>query len=448
MWISALLVLGYALILIGVMHSSGVVSAAVKSDAAASKNWPQWRGPSGNGVAPYANPPLEWSESKNIHWKVKLPGRGHSTPVVWGDRIFLTAAIPSGDAVQPRFTRPGSHDGLALVNRQRFVVIAVNRGDGKILWQRTVREDTPLEGGHHSGSFASPSAVTDGEHVYAFFGSYGLYCLDLEGKLIWQTDPGDMNTLHGHGEGSSPVLYGNTLIVNWDHEGPSFVVALDKRTGKQIWKMAREEVTSWSTPLVIQQSGKPQVIISATNRIRGYDLVTGNVIWQCGGMAQLVVASPVAANGILYAASSYEKRAMLAIRLDGAQGDITGTKQVIWSRDRDTPYVPSPLLYDDRLYFLKHYQGILSCLNAKTGDTIYGPVRLPGIYNVYSSLVGAAGRVYITSMEGSTIVVKHGAKPEVLALNELDDDFNASPALVGNELFLRGEQYLYCISEK
>ncbi|MCI0603687.1 PQQ-like beta-propeller repeat protein [bacterium] len=454
LWNSPPFLIACVLILISIIYIpevssvDGVSPTAEDDRANAAHYWPQWRGPLGIGVAPSADPPLEWSEKKNIRWKVKLPGKGHSTPVIWGDRIFLTAAIPYGDPISPRFTRPGSHDDLALVTRQRFVVLAVNRRDGKILWQRTVREDTPFEGGHYSGSFASASAVTDGRHVYAFFGSYGLYCLDLEGKLKWQTDLGDMHTLHGHGEGSSPALYSDTLIVNWDHEGSSFVIALDKRTGKQRWKMSRDEITSWSTPLVIEQNGRPQVIISATNRIRGYDLASGRLIWECGGLSHNVIASPVAARGIVYAGSSYEKRAMLAIRLDGAKGDITGTKQIVWSRDRDTPYVPSLLLYNDKLYFLKHYQGILSCLKAKTGDTIYGPVRLPGIYNVYSSPVGAAGRVYITSMEGSTIVLKHGAKPEVLALNVLDDNFNASPALVGNELFLRGEQYLYCIAGK
>ncbi|MCI0446819.1 PQQ-like beta-propeller repeat protein [bacterium] len=441
--------LATALMLIGMLHFSEMLPSAVKGDEkGVSQNWAQWRGPLGTGFAPHANPPLEWSENKNIRWKLKLPGKGHSTPVIWADRIFLTAAIAYGEPVAPRFTRPGSHDDLALVHRQKFVVLAVNRKDGKILWQRTVREDTPFEGGHYSGSFASASPITDGERLFVFFGSFGLYCLDLEGNLKWQTDFGDMQTLHGHGEGSSPALHGNILVVNWDHEGQSFVIALDKRTGKQIWKMFRDEVTSWSTPLVINHNGNLQVVISATNRIRSYDLATGRIIWECGGLSHNVIASPVAANGIVYAGSSYEKKAFLAIRLAGARGDITGSNQVAWARDRDTPYVPSPLLYDDKLYFLKHYQGILSCVNAKNGDTIYGPARLPGIYNVYSSPVGAAGRVYISSMEGSTVVLKHGAKLEVLAVNVLDDNFNASPALVGNELFLRGEQYLYSIAEK
>lgn len=256
-----------------------------------------------------------------------------------------------------------------------------------------------------------------------------------------------MQTLHGHGEGSSPALHDGTLIVNWDHEGSSFVVALDARTGKERWKVARDEVSSWSTPLVVEHQGRTQVIISATRRIRGYDLATGDVVWECGGLSRNVIASPVAAAGMVFAGSSYEKRAMLAIRLDGARGDITGTDRVVWTRDRDTPYVPSPLLYEDKLCFLRHYQGILSCVNARTGDTLYGPVRLPGIYDVYASPVGAAGRVYITSRDGTTLVLRHGSAPEVLALNRLDDSFSASAAVAGGELFLRGEEYLYRIAD-
>ncbi|MBI4566406.1 MAG: PQQ-binding-like beta-propeller repeat protein [Planctomycetes bacterium] len=423
-------------------------SAAPPFQESAELYWPQWRGPLGIGVAPHADPPLEWSERENIRWKIPLPGKGHSTPVVWGDRVFITAAVPIGEAVPPPAgSRPGDHDNETAVRRQKFVVLAVHRRNGRVIWEKAVRENTPHEGGHETGSYASPSPVTDGERVYAFFGSQGLYCLDWSGDLVWEKDLGDMHTKHGHGEGSSPALYGDTLIVNWDHEGPSFVVALDKRTGTQRWKVDRDEVSSWSTPLVVKHNGRPQVIVSATRRVRGYDLGTGEVLWECGGLSHNVVASPVSADGLVLAGSSYEKRAMLAIRLEGAKGDITGTDHVAWSLDRHTPYVPSPLLYDGKLYFFKHYQGILSCLNAKTGQAEYGPVRLPGIRDVYASPVGAAGRVYITARDGVTLVIKHGTAIEVLAANRLDDVFNASPAMVGQDLFLRGERNLYCIAE-
>ncbi len=411
--------------------------------------WPQWRGPLGTGAAPHADPPVEWSETKNIRWKIALSGRGHSTPIVWGDRIFITTAIPQGEPFQPIYDNaPGSHDNLPVTHHHKFVVMAVSRGNGNILWQRTVCEELPHEGGHYSGSLASNSPVTDGEYLFAFFGSRGLYCLDLDGTLMWKADLGQMQSLHAHGEGSSPALDGDTLIINWDHEGRSFVVALDKRSGRERWKVARGEITSWATPIVVQHAGRPQVIISGTQRVRGYDLATGEVIWECGGLSSNIVASPVSADGMVYAGSSYDTRALLAIRLEGANGDITGTDHVVWRRIRGTPYVPSPLLYGDALYFLAHYQGILSRVRAKTGEDWPGAFRLDGIRDVYASPVGAADRVYITDRGGMTLVVRHGDTPQVLAENQLNDTFSASAALVDGEIFLRGQQYLYSIGEE
>jgi outer membrane protein assembly factor BamB len=410
--------------------------------------WAQWRGPLGTGVAPRGDPPLVWSEEKSVRWKTEIPGKGHSTPIVWGDRIFLTTAVPTGEQGEPASPHaPGAHDNLSSVSRQRFVVLAVERRDGSILWQREVRSERPPEGGHVTGSWASASPVTDGEHLYAHFGSGGLYALDLDGKLIWEKDFGDMRTKHGHGEGSSPALYGDTLIVNWDHQGESSVVAIDKHTGRDRWRVARHELTSWSTPLIVEHEGRPQAIVSATNRVRGYDLADGDVLWECGGLSGNVVASPVAADGLVYVANSYDTRAMLAIRLASAKGDVTGTNAVAWTLDRHTPYVPSPLLYDDTLCFLKHYQGFLSCLEARTGEFLFGPERLQGIRNVYASPVGAAERIYIVDRNGATAVVRRGAPFELLAVNQLDDSFSASPAVVGDELLLRGERYLYSLAE-
>jgi outer membrane protein assembly factor BamB len=432
-----------------------VITCLLAADAGAGRVpdgrdfWPQWRGPLGTGVAPNAQPPVEWSESKNIRWKTALPGKGHSTPIVWGERIFLTTAIPYGELVKPRFVRPGAHDNLTMTQNHEFAVLAVSRKTGKILWQQTVHKATPHEAGHITASLASASPVTDGEHIFAFFGSYGLYCLDTSGKLLWKKDLGEMHTKHGHGEGSSPALHGETLIVNWDHEDRSFLLALDKRTGKQLWRVARAEDTSWATPIVVEHKGIAQVIVPGTNRLRGYDLATGAVIWECGGLSSNIVASPVAANGFVYAGSSYDTRAMLAIRLDGAKGDITGTKQVVWTRNRGTPYVPSPLLYGNSIYNMQHYQGVVVRLDAKTGEEQGGPFRLAAIADVYASPVGAANRVYITSREGATQVMSHSEQnPKMLAVNRLDDRFSASAALAGRELFLRGERCLYCIAQE
>lgn len=425
-----------------------VANAAPQKATPTVRYWPQWRGPLATGVSPDANPPVEWSESRNVRWKLALPGKGHSTPIVWGDRVFLTVAVPYGNTVAPVYDNaPGTHDNLGVTQHHRFVVMAVSRRDGKIVWSRTVREDFPHEGGHETGSLASNSPVTDGELLFACFGSRGLYCFDLNGELKWQKDLGRMQTLHAHGEGSSPVVYGDLLIVNWDHEGDSVLYAFDKRTGKERWKVVRDDKTSWSTPLVVEHQGKAQVVISATKRVRGYDLATGRLIWECAGLSRNVVSSPVAGHGMVFAANSYDWQAMLAIRLDGAKGDITDTDRVAWKLNRMTPYVSSPLLYDGTLYFLRHNQNILSRLEATTGRPRGEPIRIEGIREIFASPVGAAGRIYITGRDGVTVVLRHDNENALLALNHLDDVFSASPALAGRELYLRGERFLYCLAE-
>jgi len=426
-----------------------LLTPVVAEETAPANYWPQWRGPLGTGAAPHATPPVQWSETKNIRWKTAIPGSGHSTPVIWDDRLFLTAAVPYGEPLPPRYSMaPGAHDNLPVTHHHKFIVLAVSRRTGKILWQKNVHQELPHEAGHNTASLASNSPVTDGERVFAYFGSRGLYCLsNRDGKLLWTASLGKMQTKHAHGEGSSPVLHGETLVVNWDHEGESHVVAFNKRTGKQLWKVARNEVTSWATPIVVEHEGVPQVIISGTERVRSYELATGKVIWECAGLSANIVASPVSADGMLYAASSYEIQAMLAIRLDGASGDITGTDRVVWTRRVRTPYVPSPLLYKDSLYFLRHYQGILSRVHAKTGEEQLGPFRLGAIRNVYASPVAAADRIYITDLDGTTMVISHEDEPRMLATNRLNDSFSASAALVGGELFLRGKKFLYCIAE-
>ncbi|MHA3774977.1 outer membrane protein assembly factor BamB family protein [Verrucomicrobiota bacterium sgz303538] len=412
--------------------------------------WPQWRGPLMTGVAPHSDPPVEWSETKNIRWKVALPGKGHSTPAVWGDRVFVTAAAPVGEASPAHYSgAPGAHDETPITHRQKFMVIALDRRDGKTLWERTVREEVPHQGGHVTASLASSSPITDGERIYAHFGSWGLYCLDLKGEILWQKNFGHLDSLHGHGEGSSPVLHGATLIVNWDHEGDSFVLALDKHSGRELWRTPREPASSWSSPIVVEHDGKAQVIVSGSKWLRAYDLADGKLIWECGGLsAENVVASPVAGHGMVFAGSTYDQPGVFAIRLEGARGDITESENVVWRRRRGAPYVPSPLLYGDALMFLNHFQGgIITRVNARTGADQPGAFRVPGMHNIFASPVAAAGRVYITSREGATAVLKDGDPLELLAQNRLDDQFSASPALVGNSIFLRGEKYLYCLAE-
>ena len=411
--------------------------------------WGQWRGPLATGAAPKADPPVEWSETKNIRWKTKLPGLGHSSPVVWGSLVFVTTAEMTG-AKKPftGVTPDGAHNNMNPLFDHQFAVMAIDRQTGAVVWRRTVATRQPHESTHESATWASNSPVTDGEHVLSFFGSNGLYCLDTGGRLLWSRDLGDMQVKHGHGEGASPLLHDETVVVNWDHEGASVIVALAKRTGEELWRQPRDEVTSWATPIVVTHDGQAQVVVSGTRRVRGYDLKTGAVIWEAGGLPGNIVASPVGANGMVFAAGSYEKQTLLAIRLTGAKGELTGTQQIAWQKNRSTPYVPSPLLYDGWLYYLRHYQGVLSRVNAKTGDEPSGPFRLGSVFNIYSSPVAAAGRIYVTDRNGKTLVMSNDVEPKALTLNKLDDRFSASAALVGDAIFLRGEKFLYCIGEK
>ncbi len=410
------------------------------------EQWGQWRGPLSTGEAPRGNPPLEWSEKKNIRWKTAIPGKGHASPIVWGNQVFVLSAVPHGEKLKVPEQPPGAHNNDDPDRKTKFVALALDRRSGKILWQTIVRNAQPHQSTHESGTWASASPVTDGQRIYAFFGSNGLYCLSTEGKLIWEKDFGDMQVKHGHGEGASIALHGDTLVVNWDHEGDSFVVALNAMTGKERWRQPRGEGTSWATPIIVAVDGKPQAIVSGTTAVRGYDLATGKVVWTCGGLSKNVVASPVSANGMLFAGSSYEKQALLAIRLTGAKGNLNGTTNFPWFRRQRTPYVPSPLLYRDHLYFLRHYQAILTRLVAKTGEEASGPFRLPELLNLYASPVAADGRIYLTDQQGLTLVLEATAEPEILGLNKLDEAVNASAAIAGKELFLRGKKHLYCIS--
>jgi outer membrane protein assembly factor BamB len=431
--------------------------------------WRQWRGPNGSGVAPQGTPPTEWSEGRNVRWKCKLPGEGASSPIVWGDRVYIQAAIPTsrpagGGATEPAHpltSEPAREKGDSSGNRSggmrggqpsqarktsyAFTVLAFERKTGRRVWDRVVREETPHEGHHPDGTFSSGSPATDGEHIFAYFGSRGLYCLTMRGEVVWKKDFGDMQTRNGFGEGSSPALHGDTIVVNWDHEGGSFIVALDKRSGEEKWRQSRDEGTSWSTPLVITDSNPVQVVTSATKKVRSYDLSSGKVLWECGGLGAGCVATPVAGAGIVFAMSGRDP-ALLAIRYAGASGDVTGSDSVVWHLDAGTPYVPSPLLYGDALYFAQKNDGFLSCYNAQTGKPYYSRERLEEIKGIYPSPVGADGRVYVLGRNGVAYVLKHGPKFQVLAVNRLEDRFTASPAVAGGEIYLRGHGHLYCIA--
>jgi outer membrane protein assembly factor BamB len=422
-----------------------VVLLAVSAGAqSAQQAWPQWRGPLATGVSPTARPPMEWSESKNVRWKVELPGRGSSTPVIWGDHVFVLTAAPVGVELAASHDSRGTRGQIVP---HRMMVLAFDRKTGKTVWERVAREQAPHEGYHQQfGTWASSSAVTDGEVVIASFESRGIYAYDMNGKPLWEVDLGDKQMRNQFGEGATPALFKDRLVVVWDHQGESFIAALDKRTGKEIWRKAREEVDSWGTPLVVETGGKPQAVTGAMNRIRSYDLATGDLVWESAGLTANPIPSPVYSDGLVILMSGYRGNSLKAVRLADARGDITNTPAVVWTFDRDTPYVPSPLLYDNILYFLKGNTGVLSAFDAKSGEPHYQLQRIEGVPNVFASPVGADGRVIVLGQDGSAAVLKHGPAYEVLATNKLDDRFDASPALVGNELYLRGYRYLYCVA--
>jgi outer membrane protein assembly factor BamB len=365
--------------------------------------------------------------------------------VVWGDRIFLLSAVPIA------LTGAAAHapqGGLQPRNRHRFIVLAIDRGTGRTLWERTACEALPDEATHQdNGTYASSSAITDGRRVYAWFESQGMYVYDMDGKLLWQKDLGDKRMRSEFGEGSTPVLYNDRLVIVWDHQGESFIVSLDAVTGRELWRVNREEIDTWATPLVVEHGNGAQVIAPAMNKVRSYDLATGQPVWESAGVTMNAIPSPVAGDGMVFVMSGFRGNNLKAIRLADARGDLSKSNAIVWSLDRDTPYVPSPLLYDGILYFLKTNSGLLSAFDGASGKPHYQLQRLDGVPNVFASPVGASGRVYLAGREGVTMVVKHGPTFEVLAKNTLDDGFDASPALVDNEILMRGYVHLYSIGQ-
>jgi outer membrane protein assembly factor BamB len=327
-----------------------------------------------------------------------------------------------------------------------FTLLCLDRKTGKTVWEKVVKEEIPHEGHHPDHGFSSHSPVTDGKVVIAYFGSRGLHCFDLAGNVKWSKDLGKMQTKMSFGEGSSPSLHGDTVVVNWDHEGDDFIAAFKRDSGDEIWRQPREEDTSWSTPLIVTIGGKPQVVTTATRRIRSYDLTTGKQLWEHAGLTPNSIPTAVHGDGVVFATSGFRGNALFAIKL-GKEGDLTGTDSVLWSHNRQTPYVPSPLLYQGRLYFFSGNTGILSAYDAKTGKPLIDASRIEGLQGVYASPIGAGGRVYLVGRNGTTVVIKAADTLEILSTNALEDRMDASPAAAGKELFLRGHEYLYCISQ-
>jgi outer membrane protein assembly factor BamB len=433
------------------IFSLALVALFSLTAASSAANWPQWRGPDGSGISNEKNLPADWSPTKNIKWKTPIEGRGHSSPIVWGNRIFLTTAIegelvPGAKAVKhlndgKEYVHP---DSVGANHKQTFKVIALDRNTGKILWDVVAWEGTPYDDRHRKSSFASSTPATDGKMVYAFFGTEGLYAFDYNGKLAWKAQLGNLPTV-GMGTGTSPILFENLVIVQCDEENgeSSFIVALDKTTGKEAWRTPRKVQVSWSTPLLVKTATRAELIASGTEFVIAYDPATGKELWRHKGVESNAIPSPVANNDTVFVVAGFPAKIALAIKLGGS-GDLTGTKNATWKYEKGTAYVPSPILYGDYLY-LTTDRGILTCIDAKTGEVKYEGGRIPIPATFTASPVAFEGKILMTSEDGDTFIIKAGPKHEIIGTNSIGEAVYASPAIADGRIFIRGEKNLYSI---
>ena len=412
------------------------------------ETWPAWRGPSGDGhAATSAKPPVQWNEEKNLRWKIALPGLGNSTPSVWEKQIVLTAAKPTGRKIEASGKDAPGKDasGQARPNEYHaLMVVAYDLETGNEKWNTQVTEVVPHEKGHRTSSYASASTVTDGQRIYAFFGSHGLFALDMNGNKLWEREFPKMKTAAGFGEGASPALAGNVLVIPWDEEGQSFVAGIDTKSGEQLWRTDRETGSAWTTPLIVQDGDRKVAVVSGSAYTRAYDVKDGKEVWHCGGMSSNPTCSPVAAGEVVYVGNSFRGNVIQAIRFKEAEGDLSATKNLLWTHEKSASYVPSSVVVDKKLYFLRSSTGVMGCLDATTGAVIFPGKRL-GLKSVHASPMVAADRIYVSSREGDTVVLDLKKECEVLATNHLEDVFDASPVAIGDSLILRGRKNLYRI---
>jgi outer membrane protein assembly factor BamB len=416
-------------------------------------NWPQWRGPGSLGISNEKGLPDEWSYTKNVLWKTPIPGRGHSSPIVWGSRVFLTTSIegapaPGAKAVVhfdrgKEFRHP---DSVGADKTHTLKVLCIDRSTGKILWEQTAYEGVVYDDHHKKNNYAASTPVTDGVRVYAFFGAEGLYCYDFNGKLAWKRSFGGLATF-GMGTGTSPVLHNNLLILQCDEDNgeKSFIVAVDKQTGKDVWRVPRKVQASWATPALVRTATRTELIASGFERIISYDPATGKELWRCKGLDSNAIPSPVSMGDTVFVSAGFPKKITLAVKLGGS-GDLTGTPNILWKYEKGTAYVPSPILYRGHLYLMTD-RGILTCLDAKTGEVKYEGGRVPVPATFTASPVAFDGKILLTSEDGDTFVVTAGARHEVTRINSIGEPVYASPAISDRMIFIRGEKHLYCIGK-
>ncbi len=419
-------------------------------------NWPQFRGPGARGIAERANPPDRWSTTENVAWKTDIPGRGWSSPIVWGNKLFLTSVINQG-ITEP--AKKGLYFGGERLTppktEHQWKVFCLDLNSGKINWEKTVKKGPPPTSIHIKNSFASETPVTDGERVYCVFGNIGLFAFDLDGKELWSRPLEPRPTRFGWGPAASPVIHGDRIYFVNDNDKQSELLALDKRTGKEIWCVPRDEKSNWATPFVWENDKRMEIITPGSGRVASYDL-DGKLLWSLRGMSSITIATPYEANGLLYISSGYvmdKSRPLYAIR-PGAKGDIslkageTTNSHIAWSHPTAAPYNPGTVTYEGRLYVL-HDRGLVSCYDAKTGEMRYERERLPKGLAFTSSPWAANGKIFCLNEDGICFVLLAGDKFKLLHTNQLDGEMcMATPALAGNRLLLRTANRIYCVQLK
>ncbi len=424
---------------------------------AAAQNWPSFRGPVASGVADHQNLPVIWdaAHGTNIQWSAVLPGLAHSSPIVWQDHIFVTTAISTGrpDASFKRGLY-GEGDASDDVSPQQWKLICLDRKTGKVLWDRTAYEGVPKEKRHMKATYANSTPATDGQMVVAFFGSEGLYAYDLAGKQLWKRDLGRLNVgaydlpEYEWGTASSPIIYGDKVIVQCDQQKGSFLEAFDRETGRTLWKAERDELPSWGTPSVYQSGARTELVTNGSNFVRGYDPSTGKEIWRLGGSSKITAPTPVFGDGLIVVASGRRPEAPIFAVRAGAAGDITGdTRWVAWQKQQRGPYMPTPLIYGGYLYVLGN-AGIFDCYNLATGAEVYRE-RIPHQGSGFSgSPVASDGKIYLPSEDGDIFVVKAGPHFELLQKNTMNEPLMATPAIAGGLLLVRTQHHLWAIGGK
>ncbi|MEZ6147848.1 MAG: PQQ-binding-like beta-propeller repeat protein [Planctomycetaceae bacterium] len=418
------------------------------------ENWPQFRGPGARGVADGANLPDSWSTTENVRWKAEVPGRGWSSPIVWGDRIFLTTCINTGvtEEAKKGLYFGGNRDEKPTTVHE-WKVLCLSLSNGEQMWEHTVHEGVPEKPLHIKNSYASETPVTDGKHVYAYFGNVGLFCLDLEGNEVWSNQFPAVETRYSWGTAASPVLHENRLYIVNDNDEQSVLLAIDKATGNEVWRIERDEKSNWATPYIWENDLRTEIITPGSGKTRAYDL-DGNLLYEFGGASSITIATPYAAHGLLYLSSGYvmdERKPVWALK-PGASGDITldeeetSNNAIVWTQKQAAPYNPTTLVYGDQMYVLLD-RGFFASYDAKTGNEIYEIQRLPKGRAFTASPWAADGKIYCLNEYGTTFVIKAGPEFELLGTNDLaeEDMSMATPAIVGNKLLIRTDKRVYCI---